>query len=186
MSKLEVVPKAAFDSLVGTVALLTGEVEELKARVAQLEVELAALQAAPSAGEDFGYEIVSSVAPSEAAPVGPSAALLAGLSLPVHRVQIAEQIGFWARRCLNGQPRGLSGRERIAESSRFYIVFQDKESNLLSPPEVFDSWAKAKPRVISGQRPAAEAIFVGVPSKAEVKVVITAAGLPLPAAFQTQ
>ena len=41
----------------------------------------------------------------------PSPVALAGTDLSAERVAAAESIGAWLRRCLNDQPRGLSGRK---------------------------------------------------------------------------
>lgn len=153
-------------------------VEELRAELAELRLQCASLQSRIEAVEDrlggaSEFEVVSH--PSS------SAAAAAGADLPEARVQAAERVGAWLRRCLNDQPRGLSGRETVDLASRVYIVARDSSGTRFDPPKILSTWASTKPLVLVGGQPVADSIFVGLPSKSEARIALLAAGLQLPA-----
>ena len=51
-----------------------------------------------------------------------SSAEVSGTALGADRIAAAKDIGRWIDRCLKNQPRGLSGRQRIPQASRLYLV----------------------------------------------------------------
>lgn len=162
------------------VAELESEVAGLRSLVLRLEARLGELESAggeSTAASAVDFELVSSAA-------GPStAAATAAASLSAERIKVAEGIGAWVRRCLRAEPRGLSGREKVPLASKFYLVVRTFDQVVHNPPLVFSSWAEAKAVCYNRGQPG-DSIFVGLPSKAEVRVVITTALLELPAALR--
>lgn len=146
-------------------ALLAG----LSLRVAELETRLPAPQ--PTAA-----------APSGAAASG-SNVLASASSLGSERVSAAQSVGNWLRRCLDGQHRGLSGRELIQQPSRFYLVVRDISGVVHNPPLVFTSWKDTKGSVNQAGS-AGDSIFVGLPTKEEGRIAVLQAGLLVPSALQ--
>ena len=149
---------------------------ELSARVIELEAGAGARPVSGSERSDF--EVISS-APSSSAARGAAAA---GVDLPPHRVAAAEKIGAWIQRCLKDQPRGLSGREEIELASRVYLVVRDIHGTTYNPPKVFENWAGAK-ALCTLEKQLGDSVFVGLPSKAEARIAVSAAGLDIPPAL---
>ena len=130
---------------------------------------------ARSFGSADGRSAGSSVAPSAATGgVGP-------ISWPA-REEIADNIGLWIRRCLNGENRGTSGRDRNPLQSRYWIVVKSIEGEIYNPPLIYKTWSGAKGLVKRGAE-TGDSIFVGVPSEREVIRVVRFAGLDLPGAY---
>ena len=50
-------------------------------------------------------------------------------------------------RCLAGQLRGLSGREKIPLASKYYLVFRSVDLTIHDPPLVFTTWRDTKAKV---------------------------------------
>lgn len=146
---------------------LLSAVQALQVRVTDLAAALGSHSPAPSASGEF--EVVD---PAEASS-----------ELSAERIAIAEQIGRWITRCLRAEHRGLSGREKLSLQSKFYVVVRGFDLVVHDPPLVFTSWSQTKTVTHQHGQPG-DSIFVGVPSKAEVRAVITAANLSLPAAFR--
>lgn len=171
MSGAGYVSREEFETLVATVSGLQARVTGLEATVAQLTPEAAA-------ASEFEVVGTSSTSSVPEASVAEAAAELSG-----ERIAIAHQIGAWIKRCLNSERRGLSGREELDLHSKFYIVVRGFDSVVHNPPLVFTSWSGAKTLThIHGQP--GDSIFVGVPSKAEVRAVSVAAGLAVPTAYR--
>ena len=164
------VSKSEFQAL-----LLT--VESLQQRVRVLE----GTGSAPASAGTSEFELVIPEPPastSASASVAEAASVLSS-----ERLHAAQLIGAWIRRCLRSEPRGLSGREKINLASRFYIVVRSFDLVIYDPPKVFSSWGEAKSYTHHLGQPG-DSIFVGVPSKAEVRAVCAAASLEVPAAFR--
>ena len=152
-------------------------VENLQQRVRVLEgTASASASAAPS-----DFELVT----AEPAPASSTAAGIAeaSSSLAADRIEAAGLIGAWIQRCLRSEPRGLSGREKIQQASRFYLVVRSFDLVVHDPPKVFSSWSEAKSLTHHLGQPG-DSIFVGLPSKAEVRAVCAAAHLTIPAAVR--
>lgn len=92
------------------------------------------------------------------------------------REAVCRGIGQWVRRCLEGQFRGPSGRDRIPLQSRFWVVVRGIDNREYDPPLVFSSWSSAKGLVKIGAQ-TGDSIFYGVPSKREAQISVEAAGL---------
>ena len=94
---------------------LRRELASLRALVGELKLRLETLEAQSE------FSVVGNTPPSspgtrlapEASPAGVTAS-----SLGPDRVAAAQSIGAWLKRCLAGQRRGLSGREKIQQASR--------------------------------------------------------------------
>lgn len=188
-------PQLTVDRLVDLVFDLNAELRQLTITVGQLEqrqadfeVEigerLAALESGPEQALGAGPVQASRAGPEQASGLLRSSAALSPSGVPPHRPRACESIGAWIRRCLAGTNRGKSGRDQIELPSQFYLVVRDKENQLFDPPRVYRSWAATKPVVSSRGSVAACAIFVGLPSQAEVRLCCRAAGLEEPTALQ--
>ena len=106
-----------------------------------------------------------------------TAAATAGLPLSwARREEIADGIGLWARRALDGQNRGSSGRDLNPLQSRLWIVFRSIEGEDFNPPLVYRSWTGAKALVKRGPETGGS-VFVGVPSEREAIRVVRFSGL---------
>ena len=162
------VTREELEVLKAELVLCKAEISSLKARVEVLESER---------GSDF--ELISS-APS--ASTAPASAPVAE-SLPSDRAEIAAEIGQWICKALRGQRRGLSGREKISLQSRLYLVFRDIPGRDHNPPLFFGTWRETK-EVYSIGGQLGDSLFVGLPSKAEGRIVVQHARVTLPAELQ--
>ncbi len=95
------------------------------------------------------------------------------------RLRIAQEAGQFLRRCLNGEIRGTSGRERIGLSSRYYILIHDYVGHFYNPVEVHRTFATIKPLVKRGSG-CGTSVFIGWPSLWEAKACVAAAELSWP------
>ena len=66
------------------------------------------------------------------------------------REEIAEGIGHWIRRCLEGGHRGTSGRDRNPLQSRLWLVIRSIEGEDFNPPLAYRNWTSAKALVKRG------------------------------------
>lgn len=166
------VSRAEFESLVAEVRVLTGLIRNLTIGETQPE-------RSPSGGSLGSFEAVSTVAS------GPAAESTVAVSeLSRERIEVAGDIGAWVKRCLAGQLRGLSGRERVQLASRYYLVFRTFDQAVHNPPLVFCSWREAKARVYSTEGQPSDSVFVGLPTKAEARLVVQSAGFSEPSALR--
>lgn len=95
------------------------------------------------------------------------------------REVICDEIAEWFLRCLRGQHRGSSGRDRIPLSSRVWIVAKDFDGFLYRPCQVFHSFSECKSLVKRGSE-CGEAVFIGVPSEREARRIVASANLGWP------
>ena len=160
-------------------AELQAEVEHLRELVVGLSVQVAALetssaelqsrcrrleeQVADQRAADFEFlsSTISSSPTSVAAAKGPSSSALSS-----ERVSVAKGIGAWINRCLRGEFRGLSGREKIKLGSVLYLVVKGVSGEVFNPPKVTWSWTETKPFVQRSGNYGCS-IFIGFPSKEE-------------------
>ena len=171
------------------IADLRKEVHSLRSEVVQLEgrvIELESQQLAGPGRAESEFEVVSvsehqPLLPVQSLPVAAAAAVHSP-GLPPDRVAAAHKIGQFLRRCLSGEPRGSSGRDRIAAPSSVYIICQGYDKQVYDPPRIYFSWAEAKPLVIKNGSPG-PSIFVGVPTISEARIAVEAAGCELPGAL---
>ena len=119
---------------------------------------------------------VSSAARSSQA----SSAPVAGYHVGPEREAAARDIGRWLAKSVDGVARGLSGRERIPQQTRYYLAVRDFHRNLYDPPLFLSNWPDCKERVqCRGQ--VGDSIFIGLPTKRKCYLAVLAAGLVLPA-----
>lgn len=90
-------------------------------------------------------EILDSEAPHISAerPKPSTAAAVRSHSPPLEseREAAAKAVGCFLRRALEGQRRGESGRDRIPQSSRYWLVIRGIDNQVFSPIRVFSKWA---------------------------------------------
>ena len=159
--------------------ILVARLDAQAAEIAALRLRVAALERA----RDSDFEVVSSV-PSEPTSSRPSApVVLSSSGISAQQREVARGIGLWLRRCLDGELRGLSGRDPINLPSKLYVVARDIHQQVYNPPLVFFTWAEAKPLCVLRGQPA-DSVFIGLPSKEEARVCLAAAALGFPAALQ--
>ena len=167
---------------------LQSEVEQLRADVNRLQRRLARIDTGDTASQASGsildspaasvrsgsYSFVSSAPLAPVVESGPPPVLSWE-----QREAICDTIGDWVRRCLQGQHRGPSGRDRIPLASRIWIVAQDFYGNQFDTIRVFRSFAACRELVKQGSSCGA-GIFVGLPSEREARRVCVSAGLAWP------
>lgn len=155
-------------------------VDSLRSELAALRLSYSELQRKVDLLEENNFEVVSHVAtPAQKDSVEEKPLLASPSDLAADRVAAAEKIGAWIRRCLDGRPRGASGREGIDLPSNFYLVIRDYGGVVHNPPRVFTSWSSAKSSVASGKQYGGS-VFVGVPTAIEGRIALKAAGLDIP------
>ncbi|CAE7288410.1 unnamed protein product [Symbiodinium sp. CCMP2456] len=140
----------------------------LEARVFALEEEDRWSQSLPGFLRGVQLSQVSASAPSSASdgscstrPGGPNS---------VFRTEVAENVGHFLRRALDGAYRGSSGRDQLSVASRYYIVLADFEGRQFAEPCVFSTFSRAKALCIRGPDKG-QSIFVGLPSQTEEAVI---------------
>eukprot|EP00438_Fugacium_kawagutii_P029669 Skav210992 [mRNA] locus=scaffold2325:30524:39491:+ [translate_table: standard] len=82
---------------------------------------------------------------------------------------IALEVGAFLRRCLDGLPRGVSGRDRVPLASRLYVLCRDLSGQLYNPVRVFKQFAQIKPLVKEGNNTCGDSVFIGFPTQWEAK-----------------
>lgn len=85
----------------------------------------------------------------------------------------ARQVGLFLRRALDGLPRGESGRSRIQQASKYWIVVKDFNSAIYDPVRVFSKWGLAKDLVKRGSE-CGDSVFVGLPALEDVRTALEA------------
>ena len=178
---------------------LRQEVAEIGDRVSTLEasvVPAAASAAGGSAPVTVNYTCFATP-PSSPAPAGQGASEQVPVTPPrrtsttplssssalehqeLERRAAAISVGRFLRRCLNGEPRGESGRSRISLPSTVYILCRDFEGRCYDPPHLHYSYGSINPFVKRGGR-FGDSVFVGLPSRWEAKLSVETAGLLWP------
>ena len=182
---------------------MQAKVERLERLVDQLQREVRELREALGVNRDE-FELVSEAAPApgsySATPVstptratatpvyplqGPGPAELhsfrAEATAPVlprtDRDNACREIGLWILRALSGNHRGASGRDKLTQASRFWVVFRTFEGSDCNPPRAFSALARAK-TLCKRNAECGASVFVGLPARADVEAVCSAAGFP--------
>ncbi|CAE7391577.1 ANK3, partial [Symbiodinium necroappetens] len=192
-SRLELLVQA----LSARLELLEQDNRDLQARVARLESEGYVLvrgdpDHSTTPPRPSGYDLPTSTSTSSPArppsvACGSSGSLTASSSATpsdAFRQRVADDIGAYIQRCLSGNNRGSSGRERVNLASRIYVIASDAAGNLYDPVRVENTWRDTQPLVTVGPGPGkqfGDSVFVGLPSKWEAKRAVAAAGLRWPA-----
>ena len=155
---------------------LRSEVAELRREIRLLEEKAQRLEEKVRELEEAEFELISS-APSERASARSTEEI--GASDTAGRIALAQGIGHFLRRCLSGEPRGTSGREKLKLQNRYYIICADLDGRRLSDPLFVDNSATVKQLCKRGPS-AGDSVFVGVATKWEAKLVFQAADLRVP------
>ena len=100
------------------------------------------------------------------------------------REEVARGIGAFLKRSLNGEPRGSSGRDRVALGSRYYILVRDKAGHVYRDPVQIHSRFSRVKEVCCVGRDWGDSIFVGIPSLREAQTAVFAAGFGWPRDIQ--
>lgn len=100
------------------------------------------------------------------------------------REEVAREVGRFLRRCLLGEHRGDSGRDRLKGlQSRYYLVARDIEGKCYDPVLVLTRFSKVKEKCYRDGS-WGDSVFIGVPTQAEASLAASAAGLKWPATIQ--
>ena len=157
------------------------EVECLRQTVIQLCDRLAALELeVTSLRQARALPASSPASAARSPPSSPAAAT--GSALTAERLAAAKDIGRWIVRCLNSELRGLSGRERIPQASRLYLIVRNFAGEIFDPPLVRTSWRDTS-ALVSPQGQPGDSIYVGLPTKEEARLAVREAGLTVPPAL---
>ncbi len=132
----------------------------------------------------------SSYRPPSSLPSAPSCAGTRAVSqqqgLPQsweERERIAVGVGQFLRRAVLGEHRGNSGRDQIRQSSRIYLICKDATGTVHTNPVRIVHTFREATEACSRAGSWGDSIFVGLPSKREVKVALTSAGFSWPEGF---
>ena len=103
------------------------------------------------------------------------------------REEIARQVGTFLRRAILGEIRGPSGRDRIKQASKIYIVCKDRRGQVFTHPvKLFTRWTDVKAICADSSGDFGDSVFVGLPSQREVKAALAGAGFSAPDAPDDQ
>ena len=100
--------------------------------------------------------------------------------LSATRREAAESVGQFFRRCLEGLPRGLCGRERVELPSRIYVVVRDFEERVYDPVRIFYRWGEVKALVSRAGGQLGDSVFAGFPTEQEARIAVGSADLTWP------
>ena len=109
----------------------------------------------------------------------PSTSAAEPQQLEAERVLVAEEAGQFIQRALAGDHRGRSGREKVRQASRFYLLFRDFQGTSFDPIQVHRSWGSIKPLVKPNGR-CGDSVFIGWPTLQEARICCAAAGVNWP------
>eukprot|EP00435_Cladocopium_sp_Y103_P049652 s1444_g15.t1 len=165
------VPRALLDSICDQLQNLSLRVGVLERRADRAENRSEAV------GSTSEFEVISGAASSVAEVAGGEGSQVGDVLVSdlAGRRQLAAEIGLFLQRCVRGEHRGTSGRDRLKLQNRIYVVLADFEGNLLSEPRVESSFAPVKALCKRGSDPG-RAIFVGFPTKWEAKLALQTGG----------
>ena len=118
------------------------EVRTLTSLLQNLTVQSPQPEQSPSVVSSASFTLISG-----AGSAASESAAIAASDLSSERIFAAGNIGAWVERCLAGQLRGLSGREKIPLASKYYLVFRSVDLTIHDPPLVFTTWRDTKAKV---------------------------------------
>ena len=156
---------------------LEEEVSELRELVEQLSIRVSDLET----DRVEGFELVEPEANTQTPIVNPasSATSPAPSSVSDNRTPVLKVIGSWLVHALAGRIVGRSGRERLPESSRVYLILQDSVGNPFNPALVCQSWKEAQ-RIVKPRGQLGSSVFIGLPSVADARIVCQETGVEWP------
>ena len=158
-------------------------VKDLSKRVAELEGKVAdsefCLVESESRCEKAERVVAAPLLPENSrAVVTASPGPLVG-SVDFDRDSILQSIGVWLRETLAGRRRGVSGRDQLKESSRYYLVLRAYSGEEFNPVRIFDNFTDAS-RGVKVRGRVGDSVFVGLPSLEDCVVVTKFSGRQLP------
>eukprot|EP00435_Cladocopium_sp_Y103_P066336 s255_g28.t1 len=173
---------------------LREEFRHLTLRVDRQEDRLSELSDSVSAISGQSIEVVSSVGGASSAPAANSVSGAAGsIAEPIDPVgpyswslrdAVARDIGAFLKRCLEGDHRGESGRDRTKGlQSQVCIVVRDFDRRVYNPPLLLKTFSEVK-RICKRDGSCGDSVFIGVPSYREASLAVSAAGLQWPSEAQ--
>ena len=95
------------------------------------------------------------------------------------RQELADEIGDWLRRELDGRGGGLSGRDRLDLRSRIYVLVQDHRGVRFDPVRVFSRLSDLRAHFARRGDPG-QAIFIGFATNWEARRAVARANLSWP------
>ena len=99
------------------------------------------------------------------------------------RAAACREIGLFLRRCLEGEHRGASGRDRLRGlQSRYWLVVRDFAGFTHRPVTVCSSFADCA-RLCKQGGDCGESIFIGLPARQDIIAVCSAASFNLPSSW---
>ena len=158
---------------------------ELQAELECLALEVGTEPVSPTVSGE--WEALSGAARSSSAVGSPltTRGVSSGAPRPSDNIreQSARETGRFFVRCLSGDRRGLSGRERVALANRLYVVVRDFAGNTYTEPvKVVEKVADLKRLVNSptSKEDCGSSIFAGFASQWEARIAVREAGLSWP------
>ena len=176
-------------------ARLEIKIEELISRLSRLELRVSELESnqfelvsaaaeVPASGASE-HTAASAAAASERRPVSAQSSSVPIFDYPSIAIDSVREdrlisIGQWISRALRNQITGLSGREKLPEPSQFYLVFRGVNGIVYNPVKVFATFEESCRFVKSRGGSLGRSVFIGVPSKADGRIICSAAGVSWP------
>lgn len=176
----------------GELAALREQVRALTRQVVALADRVAVLEGGRSAGypdETGSFTLVTQEEPSVGGGVTSGGSVVVeDRADPSNQVQswtereaVSGDVGRFLARAVAGDHRGSSGRDRIRQSSKFYIVCKTYSGEVhTNPVRIFTKFSDVK-ACCSRNGDWGPSVFVGLPSQREVSVCLAAAGFTRPA-----
>lgn len=162
-------------SLTAQLRSLTLRVASLEERAAQTENRVTAVEEAVQEEGNGGFDLITEASSSDR--TSPSARVQSAAGAEVlgsdsrGRRILAEEIGRFLRRAVEGEHRGSSGRDRLKLQNRVYVVLAGFDGSLLTEPRVESSFAVVK-AICKRGADCGSSIFVGFATKWEAKVAL--------------
>ena len=119
--------------------------------------------------------------------IGPPAAPTASASASSQetgeqRAAACREIGLFLRRAVNVLHRGASGRDRLSQQSRLWLVVRDFEGTRRDPVVVCHKFSQCAQLCKRGSE-CGDSVFVGLPARRDVIAVCAAGDFQLPASW---
>ncbi len=166
--------------LLAEVEALRAAVEVLRVRVGILERSRAAESQEVAAPSEFSYSVVSAAVVEPPYPrSGGLASGIVDVEDSEARLAVAQQIGCFLRRCVEGRPRGSSGRDRVRLPNTCYVIVGDFTGRILEVPRFEESFAEVR-RICKKGPDCGRSIFVGFPSAWEARAALEAGSFLVP------
>ena len=187
-------PATDLRNLEAAFARLSIRLEAAEERIAALE-EGQGWEPSSRAPSTSGYSVVTSAPPRQSTATSsiarppaqeyplpasaPQQAPQASRLSEREREELADQIGDWLRRELDGRGGGVSGRDRLELRSRLYVLAADHRGTRFNPVRVYSRLADLRTHFLDRQNPG-QAIFIGFASSWEARRAVAKAGLSWP------